>query len=50
MSVKVVVSLACKDTNIFHYGTGMCDSGVEVTYLRTERCGYSKCLVAVEVQ
>jgi hypothetical protein len=50
MSVKGVVSLVCKDTDIFHYGTGICESGVAVTYLRTERFGYSKYLVAVEIQ
>jgi len=45
MSVKGVVSPVCKDTDIFHYGNGIYESGVAETCLRTMRLGYSIYLV-----
>jgi hypothetical protein len=50
MSAKGVVSMVCKATGIFHYGTGIYESGVVVIYLRTMRFGYSIYLVEIETQ
>ena len=48
--MKGVVSLVCKDKDIFHYGNGINEYGVAVTYLRTMRFGYSIYLVEIEIQ